>query len=168
MCQLKSAENSTSTLEMLITTLVLLGVLVVDVIIVLLVIYPELLTQETLRDSPPESPPPTEDPDQPEYTRVMSAAIVTTITPSPKSSVIFQSDGVDVYAPDLGLVKFKIQVGNKSAWTEDIKIKNLRQFVPVPWENGAIDVVGTPRSGGAFQITPIFVRKTAAQTFPDP
>jgi hypothetical protein len=116
---------------------------------------------------PPEvgNPPPT--PDPPEYRKVMAACLVTTTEVGDGLTEVFQSDGVNFFVPDLGSIKFQISAGGKSGWTEPIKVQTLRQFIRVPWEGGAVAVRGTARPGGQFTITPLYVRKTAEQTFPD-
>jgi hypothetical protein len=116
---------------------------------------------------PPESDLPNPDPDKPEYKRIIKGAIVTSSTPSPSSTVLFQPGGVDVYLPDLGLVYFQVSVGGRSGWTQPVRVQNLRQFIECPWAGGATAVRGVPRSGGSFTVTPVYVKVTAEQTYPD-
>lgn len=116
---------------------------------------------------PPESDVPNPDPDKPEYQRIIKGAIVTTSTPSPDATVIYQPGGVDVYFPDLGLVYFQITVSGRSGWTQPVRVQNLRQFVECPWAGGATAVRGVARTGGSFTVTPVYVKVTAEQTYPD-
>lgn len=114
----------------------------------------------------PDVPDPIPDPVKPQTRKLMTAALVT-VTTVPKSvTEIFQSGNPNVLAPDAGLISFQISVGGYTGWTEDIRIKNIRQIVPVPWKGGAIDVKGTPREGGQFTITPIYERITLGAGFP--
>lgn len=106
--------------------------------------------------SAPDPPPP---PNKNELRRAIVACLVTTTSINTTSGVsqLGQDVNPDVYIPDLGLVSFLIQAGGTSGgWTEDIRVKNRRHFIPCPWPAGAIDVRGTPRPGVNFVVTPIY------------
>jgi len=120
-------------------------------------------------DSPvsPNVPDPTPDPTKPQSRKLLIGALVTVSTPSPQASVIYQSGNPDVYAPDLGLVSFQVSAGGYTGWTEDIRVKNARQFIPCPWKYGAIDVKGTPRPGSEMTVSPLYEKFTEGKTFPD-
>lgn len=109
-------------------------------------------------DDPPRTPP----------TRraIIGAIVTTTSIPSGSSpSVVFQGDNPDVYVPDLGLISFRISAGNGvTGWTEDIRIKNRRQFVPCPWPQGAVEVKGTPRGDIQFIVSPVYGSVTSPVT----
>lgn len=77
-----------------------------------------------------------------------------------------QQDNPAIYIPATGYVQFLIQVGNSSAWTNDIAVKNLRAFIPCPWDAGAVEVKGTPRYGNQFTVTPVYVTRTFNPTYP--
>lgn len=78
---------------------------------------------------------------------------------------IFQSGGnPDIFAPSLGWVSFLIQVGRSTSWTADIPIKNVRTFIPCPWEGGAIEVAATPQPGNTLQLTPVYAKSTLQLT----
>lgn len=111
-------------------------------------------------------PDPPIDPEKPQLRKQIRGAIVTTTTVPPGITVIPQGDNPDVYAPDVGVVSFLVSVGGERAWTEDIRIKNQRQFVPLAWDGGAVQVRGTPRIGGEFIVTPVYVKVTDQQTYP--
>ena len=106
--------------------------------------------------APPVDEPPLEEPVE-KSPQVIRAALVTVSTISPTATTIFQTSNPNVYAPDLGLIAFRCRASeNASGWTEDIRIKNRRQFVTCPWEGGAFDVRGTPRPGVVWNITPVY------------
>lgn len=109
----------------------------------------------------PAPPPPPDDPavEEPEEEpeEVIRAVLVTVTNIESSSSLITQEDTPDVYVPDLGLVSFRCRVSDgASGWTPDIRVKNVRCFVPCPYDGGAIDVQGTPRIGVAWTLTPVY------------
>lgn len=106
-------------------------------------------------NNPIPNPPDTPEPDDTES--IFAAIVTVTTVDSPKPTIIGQNDNPDIYAPALGYISFLITVGNgnASAWTSDIPVKNLRQFIPCPWDGGAIAVKGTPIPGVEFDITPV-------------
>lgn len=93
---------------------------------------------------------------QPETTRVLRACIVTASVIPPDISLIFQDGNPTITAPNLGYVSFCISVNGKKSWTSDIPVKNARNFIPCPWDGGAIEVRGTPRQGVSWLITPVY------------
>lgn len=118
---------------------------------------------EIPNSEPPETPP--ETPPEPE--RVIVACIVTTQLPGDNESVIEQDNDVDIYAPALGYVQFRIRTGSTSSWTNDIPVKNKRCFIACPWVGGAIDVRGTGRYGNSITVTPVLGVSQLSQRFPD-
>lgn len=112
--------------------------------------------------SPPPTPPDVPDPppqdDDPQLRRVIVGAIVTVNDPMEASKVgqLGQDSNPDVFYPDLGLVSFQIRHRRGVGWTEDIRVKNVRQFIPCPWGGGAIDVKGTPRDNATMTVTPVY------------
>lgn len=111
---------------------------------------------------PPDVPPPPPPPPDKTQEQVIRAVLVTVtnLPPNGPQTTIGQDVNPDVYVPDLGLVSFLIRVkGASGGWTEDIRIKNRRQFIPCPWEGGAIDVQATPRKGVQIVLTPIYGRQ---------
>lgn len=109
----------------------------------------------------PAPPPPPDDPavEEPEEEpeEVIRAVLVTVTDIQSSSSLVTQEDTPDVYVPDLGLVSFRCRVSDgASGWTPDIRVKNVRCFIPCPYDGGAIDVQGTPRLGVTWTLTPVY------------
>lgn len=114
-------------------------------------------------DIPPDVPgndgePPDELP-EPETIRLLRACIVTVTILPDNITEVFQEDNPNVFIPRLGNVQFAIRVGNRLSWTAEIPVKNRRQFIPCPWEGGAIDVKGTPQPGVSWVITPVYAQQ---------
>lgn len=108
---------------------------------------------------PPDIPdPPPVDDDKPLQPVILGAMVTTTsIQSGSKVSIIGQSFNPDVHVPDLGLVSFEIRSrAGSTAWTEDIRVKSTRAFIPCPWGGGAVRVAGTPRPGVTFTVTPVY------------
>lgn len=108
---------------------------------------------------PPTDPTDSEQPPQPDRERetVIKGVLVTvTALSNERASLLVQSDNPDIYVPSLGHVQFLCRVGATSAaWTSDQPVKNRRNLIPCPWEDGAIDVRGTPQPGVTWTLTPI-------------
>ena len=105
-----------------------------------------------------ENPPPPDDEEPPdEDDSVLIGVIVTTteIDGDVGTTTIEQSDNPDIYAPNLGFVNFRLKVGDDYAWSSDIPVKVLRNFIPAPQPFPAIAVAGTPRPGVTWQVTPV-------------
>lgn len=74
-----------------------------------------------------------------------------------RASVITQDENPDIYAPSLGFVNFLVRVGTiSSGWTGDIPVKNRRHLIQCPWDDGALEVRGTPQPGVVWTLTPVF------------
>lgn len=108
--------------------------------------------------APPDVPDPDPEPDTPQFKRVITGAIVTVGNPEDASKVgqLGQNENPDVFFPDLGLVSFQIRHAKGVGWTEDIRVKNVRQFIPCPWGGGAISVKGTARGNATMTVTPVY------------
>lgn len=116
-------------------------------------------------DEVPEDPPPTsEDPGQtgeeepPDLEQPPIRAALVTVTSldlNRQVGTIQQGDNPDILIPAAGYISFQVAVGSSSGWTADIPVKNIRNFIPCPWDGGAIAVKGTPRPGVVWTITPI-------------
>lgn len=114
-------------------------------------------------DAPNPAPPDNSraDPDPTDETvRVIVGVMITIDVTNGFQTVISQDGGnPDVFAPDLGLVNFKIKLDDDVfAWTEDIRIKNVRQLVTCPWPYGAVNVKASFRDGIDGELTPIFTK----------
>lgn len=127
---------------------------------------------DTTTDTPPPPlppgggvPPPDDDDTE---RRVIGCIVTVTAIELGGSSVVFQSGGnPDVYVPDLGLVSFSVSAGETGfGWTQDIRVKNRRQYIPCPAPQGALSVRGTPRSGVSMTVTPVFGARDRAFTSP--
>lgn len=115
----------------------------------------------------PDEPDPNPDPDKPQTRKLLVGCLVTVSQASGDCTTLFQGQNPDVFIPDTGLVSFKVSVGGFVGWTEDIRVKNARQFIPCPWRGGAIDVSGTPRNGTVMTVTPVYEKVTIGSSFPD-
>lgn len=127
---------------------------------------------DTPDDIPPYPPtvpnsiaPPSPDDPEDETKDVIRACIVTVSSVSPSITVIGQDSNPDIYAPNLGYVQFGIATARAVAWTSDIPVKNLRNFIICEWEGGAIQVRGTPRNGVTWTITPVYGKADEALVF---
>lgn len=117
---------------------------------------PEPDTPEPPPDVPIPVPPPPPDEPEPVPTSVIRAVIVTVSDVPENVGRIFQDINPDILLPNAGFVSFLIAVGNRTAWTSDIPVKNRRNFIECPWIGGAIDVRGTPREGYSWRLSKVF------------
>lgn len=115
-------------------------------------------------DSPepaPLPPPGTEAPpvdlpgDDSRLKEVILGAIVTTQDQSGKVTIINQDSNPNLYIPRVANLQFAVQIGRSISWTERVNITNLRQFVPCPWQGGAVDVRVDPEPGFSSVVTPV-------------
>lgn len=108
----------------------------------------------------PEDPTDSDKDPQPDRsaTKVIKGVLVTVNSlESIRASTITQDENPDIYAPSLGFVNFLVRVGTISAgWTPDLPVKNRRCLIQCPWDDGAIEVKGTPQPGVSWTLTPIF------------
>jgi len=86
---------------------------------------------------------------------IIVGAIVTSELGDGRVTVIDQASNPDLYIPRVANLQFAIQIGGSVSWTERVNITSLRQFVPCPWEGGAIDVRITPEPGVISFVTPV-------------
>lgn len=104
-------------------------------------------------EPPPSDPPKTNEP----KLAILGALVTVTNADNVKTAGSLDQDrNPNVYFPDLGLISFSVRVKNSWGWTEDIRIKNVRQFIPCPWPGGAVDVRGTAREGASITVTPVY------------
>lgn len=105
----------------------------------------------------PDDVPDYSEPDEPGVVpTVIRGAIVTVTDTGNGVTHVFQGDNPDVYLPRLGNIQFQMEFGGQIAWSEDIPVKNRRQFIRCPWEGGAIAVEGTPAPGVSWAISPVY------------
>lgn len=106
---------------------------------------------------PPPPDYPTELPESTQGRRVIVGAIVTATTVTlGKKTEIDQEVNPDIFAPRIGNLSFLISTDKGVAWTEDIPIKNVRQFVTCPFYLGAVDVAATAEEGFELDVVPVF------------
>lgn len=110
---------------------------------------------------PPPPPPTNIDPNTDEEEpppQVIRAVLVTVTQVNTASSIINGVDAdLDNYFPDLGTVKFRVRAADgTSGFTNPIRVQNIRAFIVCPWDGGAFAVVGTPRTGVTWTLTPIY------------
>lgn len=122
-------------------------------------------------EPPPDVPnpvlPPSPDNPEPDTTAIIRGCIVTVSNVSESAGVIFQDDNPDIYIPNLGYVAFLVAVGNTTAWTVDLPVKNKRCLIPCPWDGGAIAVRGTPREGVTWTVTEVVALPEESFRFDD-
>lgn len=107
-----------------------------------------------------EDPTDSDQPDQPDRdeTKVIKGVLVTVTQISDiKATAIAQDENPDIYAPSLGYVNFLCRIGRTSGgWTVDLPVKNRRCLIQCPWDDGAVEVRGTPQPGVTWVLTPIY------------
>lgn len=114
---------------------------------------------------PPSIPDAGLDPEDAANGRQLIGVIVTsTFAPNkPSVSTIFQQDNPDIQVPNLGFVSFAIRTATGTVgWTNDIPVKNLRAYIPVPANTTAIRAAGTPRPDVSWVLTPVYERVLVA------
>lgn len=74
---------------------------------------------------------------------------------------ITQTSNPSIYAPSLGHVNFLYSLGETGtikAWSEDFRVKNEYQFIPVPEGMLAVDFGATPQPGIRWSVVPVYDR----------
>lgn len=92
--------------------------------------------------------------------RVIIGALVTV---TDEGNGIGEVNGDPYNAPDIGVPRFgdlmfEVRVGSRTAWLNDIPVKLSRVYIPCPWDGGALRVVGIPKPGVTWAITPVYSR----------
>lgn len=108
-------------------------------------------------DGMPEDDP--EDPPEPEdEKRLWGVKTVATFDTFPvQQTQIVAAGEPNLYVPDLGSVRFAVEVAGRRAWTMDQKIRTLSQFTPVNAPATAYAFSVVPRPGVSIQTIPIVV-----------
>jgi len=109
-------------------------------------------------------PPDANEPDE-ETQEIMIGVIVTVTNDDTYSTVIYQDDNPDIYAPTLGYVNFQVAIQGDVAWTSDQPVKNKRNLILCPWDKGAIAVRGTPRAGVEWTLSPVRALEQKSEDF---
>lgn len=112
---------------------------------------------DTVTDTEPPALPPGQEPEDEETERrIVGVHVFTTLPPNGPTTVIFQENSPDIFAPRGGSVRFLISGGGGASWTEDIDIKGSRQYIPVEPRQGAIAVQANPLPGGTVSTIPVY------------
>lgn len=109
--------------------------------------------------NPAPAPPPGNEFEEPPETPVVIRAALVTVTSVGSSQTVLAGEGDDPdnYFPDLGTIKFRCTAADgSSGFTNPIRVQNLRDFVPCPWDGGAIAITDTPRPGVQWVVTPVY------------
>jgi hypothetical protein len=105
----------------------------------------------------PEPGVPIPEPETENKTRVIVGAIVTATQVSTNTKTqIFQDGNPDIFAPRIANVSFYITTSDGNAWTSDIPVKNVRQYVPCPSVFGAVEVAATAEEGFSVDVNPVW------------
>ena len=97
-------------------------------------------------------------PEKPEQEKRIVAVVVTVTQNNTKATSIAQPSNLPIlFVPDLGNIRFLIRVNAASrVWTGDIPVRQLRQFIPCPWDAGAVDVQFSPRPGAIALLNRVY------------
>lgn len=108
--------------------------------------------EDMAEDSEGDPPPPVDE------TRLWGVKTVVTFDTLPvRQTQIVEPGQPNLYAPDLGAIRFAIEVGGRRAWTADQKIRTVSQFTPVNAPATAYDYSIIPRPGISIQDFPVVV-----------
>jgi hypothetical protein len=69
---------------------------------------------------------------------------------------VAQGDSPDIFVPRTGNISFYIDTPGGQAWTEPTPLRNVRQYVPCPAREGAVDVAVTEGTGFTLAVTPVY------------
>lgn len=97
-------------------------------------------------------PDPVEDPPE-QGEKVVGCFVFSQPGPTSKATEIFSERGPTIYAPRLGVVNFRVEVGGETAWSVDYPVKNVRQYIPAPEGATAIAAEVTPSPGVSATLT---------------
>lgn len=119
----------------------------------------ETIERDENDDEPPPPPPP------PPGSQIvlregrvyLGMLVVSDVTDEANVSVINQEPNPPIYVPSLGHVNFWVKVGNREAWSGDIKVKNTYQFVQAPDPLRTIAAYGTPQPGVEMKFFPVYI-----------
>ncbi len=78
-----------------------------------------------------------------------------------RATVIFMEDMPDVIAPRLATVRFHCRFGSLAAWTSDLPVKGVNEYISCPSPFGAVDVEVFPETNWSVTSTPIRSRPPA-------
>lgn len=111
-------------------------------------------------DDPAPTPgEPDPEPQTPDDRRRIIGAIVTVTNfdeTIAKVTQVAQGDSPDIFVPRTGNVSFYIDTPGGQAWTEPKPLRNIREYVPCPAREGAVDVAVTAGTGFTLDVTPVY------------
>lgn len=111
-------------------------------------------------DNPAPSPgEPDPTPETPDDRRRIIGAIVTVTNfdeDIAKVTQVAQGDSPDIFVPRTGNISFYIDTPGGQAWTEPKPLRNIREYVPCPAREGAVDVAVTSGTGFTLAVTPVY------------
>lgn len=111
-------------------------------------------------DNPaPDPSEPDPEPTVPDERRRIIGAIVTVTNfdeDIARVTQVAQGDSPDIFVPRTGNVSFYIDTPGGQAWTEPTPLRNVRQYVPCPAREGAVDVAVTEGTGFTLAVTPVY------------
>lgn len=96
---------------------------------------------------------------QPKTERVMLGCLVDVSSYPSSQSIIYQQTIPNIANARFGNVSFLCSVSGKLGWTEDIPVRNKRQFIACPWPGGAVRVEGSPNAGVVWTIYPVYANR---------
>lgn len=110
---------------------------------------------------PPEDENPPESPDPPDSVlRYWGVLVRATVSSTAKVTEVGDGDGKTTYLPDLGWVRFAIQIGGWRGWTEKVEIQTIPQLVAVNAPAVAYDFDVHARPGVTIDSFPVIVQGT--------
>jgi hypothetical protein len=110
-------------------------------------------------DPAPNPSEPDPEPTTPDDRRRIIGAIVTVTNFNEAISrvtQVAQDDSPDIFVPRTGNISFYIDTPGGQAWTEPTPLRNVRQYVPCPAREGAVDVAVTEGTGFTLAVTPVY------------
>jgi len=121
----------------------------------------------------PELPPPDSDsPDEEEPDDTLQenriiGVLVTVTSPGRRAGIISSGGDVpDIYVPAICWILFRVRAaGNSTGYLKHIPVNLLREFIPCPWEGGAIAVRVANPNGASLSVVPLYSRIDTAQEF---
>lgn len=121
------------------------------------------------REPPPprgdDGSPDVEEEDDPTQAKTIIGVICITNAVGERIGAIFnERPAPDIWVPYLGWVIFRVRVGaSSSALLKHIPINLLREFIPVPWEDGAISYEVVTPNGATIEHIPVYRKVDAPQ-----
>lgn len=91
-----------------------------------------------------------------ESRRIVGVLVTATSVEDSRVTQILQGENPDIFAPRIGNVSFYVETRGGFAWTGDIPVKNLRQYIPCPVPGGAVDAAGSAEPGFNLDFSPIW------------